>query len=84
MVCVRLLFYNIKVVYTFYEKRTPLHEAASNGVKDVATLLINSGANLDAVDNVSYIHLLHSSYIMLSCIQNHDVAPPLYKVSYCV
>ena len=34
---------------------TPLHDAARNGKTEVATLLINSGANLNAVDKVSTI-----------------------------
>ena len=43
------------VVYIFQDKRTPLHYAAFNGMTEVATLLINSGANLNAVDKVSTI-----------------------------
>ena len=35
-----------------------MHYAARNGWNEVATLLINSGANLDSVDKVSYICLL--------------------------
>lgn len=34
---------------------TPLHDAACNGKNKVATLLINSGTNIDAVDKVSTI-----------------------------
>ena len=34
---------------------TPLHYAARNGMTEVATLLINSGANLEASDKVSTI-----------------------------
>ena len=32
-----------------------MHDASRNGWNEVVTLLINRGANLDAVDEVSYI-----------------------------
>ena len=32
---------------------TPLHDAARNEKTEVATLLINSGANLEAINKVS-------------------------------
>ena len=34
---------------------TPLHDAARNKMSEVATILINCGANLDSVNNVSTI-----------------------------
>ena len=38
---------------------TPLHYAAQYGETEVAVLLINNGANLDAVDEVSSKYLLY-------------------------
>ena len=35
--------------------RTPLHDAVHKGKTEVATVLINSGANADAIDKVSTI-----------------------------
>ena len=37
--------------------RTPLHDALHNGKSEVATLLINSGANLDTIDKVSTVYI---------------------------
>ena len=38
---------------------TPLHYAAQYGETEVAVLLINNGANLDAVDEVGIKYLLY-------------------------
>ena len=38
---------------------TPLHSAIINGNTEVATFLINNGANVNAVDAVSIKYLLH-------------------------
>ena len=45
-----------------------MHDAARNGKTEVATLLINNGANLDVVDKVSIIiiNLHHTWHIILS------------------
>ena len=46
-----ILFYN--KIY-FQNKRTPLHIAAYQGYVSVVDCLITSGADVEAVDNVSH------------------------------
>ena len=36
---------------------TPLHIAASHGKDDAVKVLLEKGANIDAVDNVSYMYM---------------------------
>ena len=36
---------------------TPLHIAASSGNDDAVKMLLEKGANIDAVDNVSYMYM---------------------------
>ena len=53
-VCTYITLYCVTyVVYIFQDKKTPLHYAARNGRTEVATLFINNGANVNAVDKVS-------------------------------
>ena len=44
---------------------TPLHYAANDGKTEVALLLINNGANLDTINEVSIKYLLY--YILVMC-----------------
>ena len=39
---------------------TPLHFAANSGEEDVVKVLVEKGANIDAVNNVSY-HVMRCS-----------------------
>ena len=60
-----------------------MHYAAFSGRTEVATLLVNSGANADVIDNVSImklftvLHTIHNIFMDT----NLSVASPLYKVS---
>ena len=39
---------------------TPIHDAASRGKEDVVKVLVEKGANINAVNNVSY-HVMRCS-----------------------
>ena len=64
---------------------TPLHSAAYSGNDDAVKMLLEKGANIDAVDNVSYMymHLWEIARILwLSCtIVHHQYT--LYMCIHC-
>ena len=62
---------------------TSLYYAAFSGRTEVATLLVNSGANADVIDNVSIIKLFTVLHTIHNIIMdtNLNIASLLYKVS---
>ena len=48
-----LYYYTIIIIIYFQDKQTPLHIAAQQGHVSVVQCLITSGADLEAVDDVS-------------------------------
>ena len=55
-------------VHFWQDGDTPLHKASHNGNIDVVTLLLERGANIDKVDNVSYI-TLHECHFAQPIVQ---------------
>ncbi len=45
----------IHMLFYFQNGMIALHAAASAGLLEIVTLLINSGCDINAADNVSYI-----------------------------
>ena len=48
---------------------TPLHCAAEHNLLDVATLLIEKGAHIEALSKVSRLHFVHSALHALHLLQ---------------
>lgn len=61
-----------------------MHFAASNGKTKVATLLINSGANLDVVDVVSIKYFLYCILVMSAYITILDHFNIIIKLSLTI
>ena len=73
-ICMLLCYYCVIIkgcVCALQGGNTPLHWAACNGHGEVVDTLVNAGATVDVINNVSYVRraIKYKCVLILTCIE---------------